>query len=497
MIKFHNKRNYAFILILLGCLFTSSNVFASNPFKKDWKSKEIKYKYQVQKDDLEYKRDNRLINRIPSGYMTVDEYERQSEFKDKTTIKYDIPKIEKPSDFKYIPQPLYKIVKYNDPPGSPELSLGKKLYTLRQINAQGIVSPDYTKMVYPAVYYYTDTGSVATDLFLVPLDTNESNLSRILKANIGKRDTAPIMSTDKVIDNFEAFRTLTPVDFNFDGSKLLVKEKLGSEQDGIWKTRIYVYDFAERKEYNLSVIHEAISYFWKEYKNVELIKKRWDIVPLGFDQNDPDRVIVQAYGFTGEKPVYLGAWSIDSKGNQTRLVSFDRDYQISVSSNGFKIDKDGVKAYVTVQAEEKMQKKEDKIIEKQKKALDKKEVKLIKEDYKYELKDIKADYKDEYRDNRKLQTLKGSTEGIELEQQYYEYQQKQTEKDIKKYEKQIQNKQKQIDKIDTKIQKTTEETQNLIDNKLNKIYGTSDKEEEEEENSEVETNITNDAEENE
>ncbi len=461
-------RGFAFLIFCLLCLCSIAAV--ANPFQKDYKSQEIKYQYGVLKDDLKYKRDNKLLNREPSGYMTVDEYERQSEFKDRSTLEFDVGKIEKPSDFKYVPKPLYKIVKYNEPAGSQELSLGKRLFALGQLNAQGIVSPDYTKLVYPAVYYYQDTGSTATDLFVIPLEGDDTNLTKILKANVAKREINPIMSTEKLIDNQAAFRSLTPVDFSADGRKILVKEKLGSSEDGIWETRIYVYDFLSKKTADLSVIRDGISYFWKEYVNLNLIAKRWDILPLGFDSQEPDRVVVQAFAYTGEKPVYLGAWSIDYNGNQTRLVSFDREFVPSISSNGFKVVKYGVEAYTTVQAEEKMLKSQDKILEKQKKSADKQVVKQIKEDYKYELKTLEADLKDEYKDNKKLQSFKGTTELNELQALYEQYQQEQLAKDIKKLEKQIDKQQKKIDKLEEKIQKKTDQTQDIIDNQLNNIY---------------------------
>ena len=299
----------------------------SNPFgQKDYKSQEIKYQYGVLKEDAKYSRDKKILNRKPTGYMTVEEYEKQSEYKDKTELDFGIPNIDCPSDFKYIPQPLYKIVKYNDPPGGTELQLGRRLFIKRQINAQGIVSPDYTKLVYPAVYYYTDSGSVGCDLFVIPLNGNENNLNKILSANVAKRDPKPIISTDKAIDNYAAFRTLTPVDFSSDGSKLLVKEKLGSGEDGIWETRIYVYDFNAGTDYDLSVVREAISYFWQEYMKLNLIEKRWDIIPLGFDANNPGIVIVQGYAYTGEQPIFLGTWQIDSKGNRSQAVSFEKNY---------------------------------------------------------------------------------------------------------------------------------------------------------------------------
>ena len=83
-------------------------------------------------------------SRLPkSGYMTVEEYEAESRAKTKKEINAKIlDKAERPTDANmvYIPQKKFKLVKYNDPVGSPELSLPRKLNFDRQINAQGIVS---------------------------------------------------------------------------------------------------------------------------------------------------------------------------------------------------------------------------------------------------------------------------------------------------------------------------------------------------------------------
>ena len=450
-----NKR--IFLGLVICVVFAVRPAFAAfkNPFNKDdARSREIKYQYEVLKDDEKNRMESKILNRTPSGYMTVDEYESLSEYKDKYNMEFSIPKIEKPSDFKYIPQPLYRIVKYNDPPGTVELSLGKRLFIKRQINAQGIVSPDYSMLVYPAVYYYPDSASVATDLFIIPLmRENDTNLNKILKANVANRIPAPILSTDKFIDNFAAFRTLTPVDFSVDGSKLLVKEKIGSSEDGIWQTRIHVYDFKNKTSYDLVEVRDAITYFWKEYMDVNLEDKRWDIYPLGFDARNPNLVIVQAYAYTGETPVYLGAWSIDWRGTQSRLVSFKKNYIPRVTSNGYKVIKDGVEAYQTVEKQEKFNKEQSKILEKQKKEADKQTIKLIEEEYKYNIKGLNADYKDEMRDYRKLQSLSGSTEDKQLEEAYNKYVEDQLKKDVQKTEKMIQKKQKEIDKIDSKIEK--------------------------------------------
>lgn len=448
-----------FLFVIVFASKYSSMAF-ENPFSKnkDTRARELKYQYEVLKEDEKNKMESEILNLTPSGYMTVEEYEKMSEYKDRSTLDIDIPKIETPSDFKYVPKPLYRITKFNDPPGSVELSLGRRLFLKRQINSQGVVSPDFSKMVYSAVYYYSDSASVASDLFVIPLDEGDTNLNKILKANTAKRLPEPILSTDKTIDNYAAFRTLTPVDFSSDGTKLLAKQKIGSSEDGIWQTRIYVYDFNKKLSYDLSEIRDAIVYFWQEYMKVNLNEKRWDIYPIGFEKAQPSRVIVQAYAFTGEKPVFLGNWSVDWKGIQSRLVSFDKNSDILVSQNGYKVVKDGVESYQTVETQEKAQKKESKYLRKKHKEEEKQKVKEIKEEYKFTVKTLNSDYKDEYRDLKKLRALSGSTENVQLQDAYKQYLIDQSKKDIEKTQKQIESKKKEIEKIDKELDKLYEQT---------------------------------------
>lgn len=445
-----------FCILILILLF-GANCTVCLAKSKDLRSRELKHQYEVLKDDAKKTKEGKIYNLTPSGYMTVEQYEVLSEYKDKENLQIDIPKFQTPSDFKYVPKPLYRIVKYNEPVGSVELSLGKRLYLKRQVNAQGIVSPDFSIMVYPAVYYYTNSASVACDLFVIPLDDEDTNLNRILKANTAKKLPEPIMSTDKTIDNYAAFRTLTPVDFTPDGSKLLVKQKIGSREDGIWQTSIYIYDFNNKVDYDLFEIRDAVVYFWEEYMAMNLDEKRWDIYPLGFDKNNPERIFVQAFGYTGNKPVFLGTWSIDWQGNQSRLVSFDKNFMPEVSSNGYKVIQDGVESYDVVEKEKELQLKDSKKIKKQHKIQKEEAVKLIENEYNYTLKGLKQDYKDEYRDYKKLRSLSGNVESPELQSAYKKYLIDQSKKDIDKTQKQIDKKQKEIEKIENKIDKLYEE----------------------------------------
>lgn len=423
------------------------------PNKQDIRSKNLRYKYDRLKEQEKYKKEGKILKLTPSGYMTVEEYEELSKYQDKSKKELDIPKVQTPSDFKYVPHPTYKIVKYNSPAGSTELRLGKRLYSQRQINAQGIVAPDFSMLVYPAIYYYTDSASVAADVFVIPLYGQDQPLEKILKANIMHRIPEPILSTDKSISDYAAFRSLTPVDFSADGKKILIKEKIGSREDGIWQTSIFVYDFANKTDYKLDEVRDAIVYFWKEYMNLNLNDYRWDIFPLGFLKSQPDRVAVQAIAYTGKTPVFLGTWSIDTKGNQSRVVTFQKNVEPLISANGYKVVQDGVEEYDVIEREEKNQEKESKILKKQNEQYKKDRLKQIDYEYKYAVKHLEKDYRMEYRDYRKLRSISGMKDSKKLKEAYRKFLIEQYTKDIEKSQKHLEKQNKQLDKINQKLDK--------------------------------------------
>lgn len=310
-------------------------------------------------------------SRLPeSGYMTVAEYEAKSRPKTKKEINAKIlDKAEMPKDenMVYVPQHNFKLVKYNDPVGSPELSLPRKLTFDRQINAQGIVSGDYTKLVYPAVYYYAQSDCTSCDLFLINLDSTLSNVDKVKKANVVNKETKPLLSTEKDIDTKFIFRTLTPIDFSADNQKLVIKEKVGHRHDGIWKTDLWVYDFSKKEARKLPEIRDAIVHYWLNKNGVDFDEKRWDIYPLGFDANNDDRVIVCAYAFTGEAPQFLGTWSIDVNGSESKLED-SSGVSVPVAVTGYRLAEESEVIPVSqVEFEAKQAKKEVKAEKKQEK----------------------------------------------------------------------------------------------------------------------------------
>lgn len=355
--------------------------------KRDSGVAECIYRNEIEKvDEIEkYEKSN-----MPeSGYMTREEYELKSRAKSKKELQEEVknPNMPKDSNMVYVPQKTFKLVKYNDPIGSPELTLPRKLNFDRQINAQGIISGDKTIMVYPAVYYYAQTDCTSCDLFMIKLDPSLKDTEKVMKANIVQKEEKPLLSTSKDIDEKYIFRTLTPIDFSSDNKRLVIKEKTGHRHDGIWKTELWVYDFETKESHCLPQIRDAIIEYWAQNEGIDFDEKRWDIYPMGFDANDDNRIIVCAYAYTGEVPKFLGTWSIDVKGENSKLEALD-GYSFPVSVIGYRLVEDSVKDITEVEFEAKQAKK-----------LEKAEDKKVKEAEKYEKKVRKLEHQ------RKLQQM--------------------------------------------------------------------------------------------
>lgn len=333
-----------FVLIMAFAIFLSMHPLEFHGIRdhkpKVYSNKKV-YKYEQKALRKQEKKKYQYSLMPESGYMTISEYEAKSV--DILASERPVESYEPPQDktMEYVPHPVYSLVKYNNPPGSPDLNIGRKLQFDREFVSPGIVSPDKTFLIYPVHNFYATEECVTGDLYMIKLDMTKSEVQRVADANIIKRVQTPVMSTSKDISEKYIFRSLTPVDFSADGNLLLVKEKIGSIQDGIWQTNLWIYNFRTQTATELTEAQETVKYYWRNKYGLFLDEKRWDIYPVGFSADHTDIIIFNAYGFTGRNPKFLGTWSVDIDGEFTELVS-PNESSVKIGMNGYKLMQTGI-----------------------------------------------------------------------------------------------------------------------------------------------------------
>ena len=159
----------------------------------------------------------------------------------------------------------------------------------------------------------------------------------LLQAHVKDKIKEAVLSTGLYDTDYGVQRTLTVVDWSEDSSKILVKEKIAQEKDGLWQTNIWVYDLSSKETKKLDEIRQAIEYYWNKDRIVDLHYYRFDLYPLGWDAQHPNKILLYVYGYnkqSGETPKFLGTWSIDAKGEKSQLISVQKTGYI-VQANGF------------------------------------------------------------------------------------------------------------------------------------------------------------------
>ncbi len=271
-------------------------------------------------------------NKAPT---TMQEYLSISKDVKRTDIKVPEPVFDKDAKIITLPDPNLRIAKYNNPPGTSDINLND-LVANGTVNSVGVLSPDHSKIVYSTANYYASEDSVTCEMYLINLPNSGSINDKLKSANIIQRERTPLIAPEDSQIISTQFRTFVLLDWSSDSKKIAVKEKLGSVRDGIWQTNLIVYDFETNQQHKLKAVREAVRYWWKTNKNIDLIDYMWDIYPIGWDANSPDRIIVYAYAYTTKNPQFLGTWSVDYKGIRSELLSIDKT-DFPISTNGLSL----------------------------------------------------------------------------------------------------------------------------------------------------------------
>ena len=264
--------------------------------------------------------------------ITMEDYDKISA--DKKRKDFQIPEPLFTASAEYImPDPHFRVISYNTPPGQRNIDL-TKVVAQRTASSPGILSPDKTKMVYTQCYFYPKFNQTSSAAYVIPTKGGDA-YDVLYNTNVMQQvDMNPIVSVGMdYLQEFQ-FKTLFPIDFSKDSTKIAFKEKVGSNIDETWQTNVIIYDFKSKTWKRLTAVREAILYWWRMNKQIELKDYMWDIFPVGWDKNNPDRLVVYAYAFTKDEPLFLGTWSIDYNEEKSLLMSLT-DTNVEIDLNGF------------------------------------------------------------------------------------------------------------------------------------------------------------------
>lgn len=263
--------------------------------------------------------------------VTMDDYYKLAIEKKRRDFVIPSPTFEKEDDI-ILPDPQFRVIRYNTPPGQRNLDL-RKIVATGKVNSPGILSPDKTKMVYTQSIFLRMFSQTASHVFYIPVANPNDAYDVLFNTNVMQQKMDPLFSVGVDAIQQNQFRTLYPIDWSQDSTKIAFKEKVGSNLEQTWQTNVVVYDFETRRMKRLTAVREAIIYYWR-HKDIDLKNYMWDIFPVGWDKNNPERMIVYAYAFTIDKPLFLGTWSIDYYEDRSRLISPDST-QVQIDLNGY------------------------------------------------------------------------------------------------------------------------------------------------------------------
>ncbi len=265
--------------------------------------------------------------------LTMEDYHTAAA--DKKRKDFEIPEpIFTSEDDIIIPDSHYRVIRYNTPPGQRNIDLSQ-IVSKRTVSSAGILSPDKTKMVYTKCFFYPKLSQTSSSAYYIPVNKRYKDAyDALYMTNVMEGDTKSIVKTGMDEIQTYQFKTLFPIDFSKDSTKIAFKEKIGSNLEETWQTNVIIYDFKTKSWKRLLAVREAIIYWWRQNKQIDLKDYMWDIFPIGWDKNNPERLIVYAYAFTKDNPLFLGTWSIDYNEEKSMLISIDST-NVEIDLNGF------------------------------------------------------------------------------------------------------------------------------------------------------------------
>ena len=225
----------------------------------------------------------------------------------------------------YVPELKYTFEAYNYPQGKRELNF-EDVKKKPHYSSYLVVDNNCRYAAYSHYFYQPQTNQISSTFFVEELDTTKTKTRRILDFKHNQKERMPIIGSGMVDLYPNLFHGLTLVDWSKDSNKLLIKEKIGSTQNGVYKTKLYVHFLKTkiRSGHTIKLVDfdKSIQRYFLEWENKQIVKYRYDIEPLGFSAENDNIVVCLLYVYDNDNnKLYLGTWGYDCVKRETILIS--------------------------------------------------------------------------------------------------------------------------------------------------------------------------------
>jgi len=131
------------------------------------------------------------------------------------------------------------------------------------------------------------------------------------------------------------FKTLSIVDWNASGRRLLFKQRSGILHVGVRVTDILLFDEEKGTVTIYPEVQRIITNYWMTHGNQPNINKlSWEIQPLGWEPGSESLILMKAWAYDKREKKFLGLWRYDTDAERTTLVQLQDD-PVAVAANGW------------------------------------------------------------------------------------------------------------------------------------------------------------------
>jgi hypothetical protein len=195
----------------------------------------------------------------------------------------------------------------------PELDLWR-LEADKFYRSPVVLAPNLQSMAYSEVVFLADRRRTASVLYWVPLPEEGGDPTKRFDPETLLRARQEILRA--MPDPPFNFTTLTVVDWSPNGQLLLVKQRLGLLHVGLRTSRLWVLNL-QRPAINVYPdIQRAVEYHILQTTGQELHPARWDLQPLGWQNNTT--VVVRAVYADGRP---IGDWLFDVRAGRIQRLA--------------------------------------------------------------------------------------------------------------------------------------------------------------------------------